>query len=399
MLMKWKTSFDTTTLEAGYRDWLDGCLEEITFAEDVFAARVIDVDDTYIVRFFMDDNLNLLDVTCDCPLAEEGRHRCKHMATAYFQLEEDAGGEPFASPEFDDIDAPPFLDDYDLDEIRFLMEISEPELIHNFMSLLFMENPSLLKLFWNGAYHALSTGDLDDVKDALEDLVERFEAAHYIAEFYQAEVFINEAIRLYVIGTSILEEEKDMAGLFEFGYHFMSALDTCLMEDHADQLEMAAEACFITWQLALDRSDSRDRQAMRLWYQDWQGEGGEAIDQFEYALDQFFRLPPFGDTTKTFIASMRNSRKRQPGSSSAEASKSRPRIQALYPQAVLASYERRAEEMAFEAYSRPAYRELVDFLRHIQRIEGGRALVDDLVGRWRHIYKRRYAMQEELDYL
>lgn len=396
--MEWKTPFDQATLDAGYEDWIDGCLEEITYEDEGFAAIVNDEEDSYIVHFFLDDDHNLVNVTCSCPLAEEG-HRCKHMATAYFQLEEDAGGEPFETWPMDDIEAPPFLDDYDLDDIHFLMEISEPEHLHNFMSFLFVENPSLLKYFWLGAYHTLAAESLDDIKDALQALIDRFEAAHYIAEFYQAEVFINEAIRLYVMGSSMLEEEKDMAGLFDFGYHFMSALDIDLMDDHSDQLEMAAEACLLTWQLALDQSDRQDRQAMVRWYQDWQGEGGEAIELFEDALDHFFRLPAFAGKAGRSMGPPWNLPDPSMGGRAAKDRKPRGKIQALYPQEVLASYERRAEAMAYKAYSRPAYRELVGFLRQIQRIEGGKALVDDLVGRWRYEYKRRYAMQEELDKL
>lgn len=113
--------------------------------------------------------------------------------------------------------------------------------------------------------------------------------------------------------------------------------------------------------------------SMLHWYQEWQGVGGENIQFFNEVLEEFFTLPAF------------KSKARSPKST----------VKALYPQEVLAGCEKTSEALAARARTRQHDRELVDFPRKIRRFGGGDRLVDELVARWRVIYKRRYAMQDE----
>jgi len=66
---------------------------------------------------------------------------------------------------------------------------------------------------------------------------------------------------------------------------------------------------------------------------------------------------------------------------------------------VLEKYEREVQRMAEQASKRNRYRELVALLRQMKRMPGGASVVEKIVTSWRRDYKRRHAMQEELDKL
>ncbi|NLB28509.1 MAG: hypothetical protein GX819_06145, partial [Clostridiaceae bacterium] len=51
------------------------------------------------------------------------------------------------------------------------------------------------------------------------------------------------------------------------------------------------------------------------------------------------------------------------------------------------------------ASGRSRYRDLVALLRQLKGMPGGAEQVDLIVGQWRQAYRRRYAMQQELDKL
>ena len=55
--------------------------------------------------------------------------------------------------------------------------------------------------------------------------------------------------------------------------------------------------------------------------------------------------------------------------------------------------------MAEYASGRSRYRDLVALLRQLKGMPGGADQVDLIVGQWRQTYKRRYAMQQEIDKL
>ena len=77
----------------------------------------------------------------------------------------------------------------------------------------------------------------------------------------------------------------------------------------------------------------------------------------------------------------------------------REELLAFKPDRVLEKYEREILQMSEQASSRNRYRELVAVLRQMKRMPGGTPVVEKIVRGWRHDYKRRHAMQEELDKL
>ena len=171
------------------------------------------------------------------------------------------------------------------------------------------------------------------------------------------------------------------------------------MDDHWDQLDLLCHSFLLSWKDALDKSGPRERQAMLRWYQDWQGLGGEAIHLFNDCLKEFFSLPAFGQKDRQISANSRPRGKEESDTASAAGGRPLGTVKALYPKELLASCQETALVLASRAVNRQHYRDLVGFLREIQRIEGGKTLVDSLVSRWRIEYKRRYALQEELDKL
>ena len=72
---------------------------------------------------------------------------------------------------------------------------------------------------------------------------------------------------------------------------------------------------------------------------------------------------------------------------------------ALDPQAVVNKYVMEIQRMAEYASGRSRYRDLVALLRQLKGMPGGAEQVDLIVGQWRQAYRRRYAMQQELDKL
>lgn len=70
-----------------------------------------------------------------------------------------------------------------------------------------------------------------------------------------------------------------------------------------------------------------------------------------------------------------------------------------YPEQVLGKYTDAIKAEARTAADRSIYREWVSTLKHIRKIPGGEAAVDEIVKAWRAEYPRRRAMMEELDRL
>lgn len=384
--MHWMETFDKATLEQAYEDWGEGCLEDLSITDGEGLAWVGDVDGSYVVEFSLDENHNPVDMSCNCPKTTAGRP-CKHMAIICLQLDEDK--QDFSLAHLTEFSSPPFLDEYTVDHIDFLLGLCDPDLLRDFLLYLFTEDRSLLKLFWHGIPMKMDE-EPDAIVEALKELICRFDESHFFSDFDEAEIFINEVIRLFVLGACFLEERKDVTGLLDFTHRFFTELDIDLMGDHCDQLELLCQTFLVSWKGALDKSGSQERQAMLLWYQDWQGLGGESIQLFNDVLEEFFSLPSFDQKGKTAGKSaFAWPQERRPTKT----------VLALYPRELLADYEKRAEALASSASNRQHYRELVDFLREIRRIEGGNFLVDTLVSRWRKDHKRRYAMQEELDKL
>ncbi|MGN1317756.1 MAG: SWIM zinc finger domain-containing protein [Lachnospirales bacterium] len=71
----------------------------------------------------------------------------------------------------------------------------------------------------------------------------------------------------------------------------------------------------------------------------------------------------------------------------------------LYPSEVLKKYKYELEKMAERVADRNHYKEWVLILRDMKKIEGGKEVVNDIVDRWKAIYKKRRAMMEELNKL
>ena len=393
--MDWMKTFDEATLEKAYEDWLEGCIQDLSISDGDGLGWVSDEEDTYMVAFSLDDHQDPVAMTCTCPKAVAGMS-CKHMAIIHYQLVEDKSG--FSLEHLMDLSAPPFLDEYSLKNIHFLLGLYDPDLLSSFLLYLLNEDRSLLKLFWHGIYMNMPE-EPDAIMAALEDLVCRFEDTHLFGDFYEADVFINEVIRLYVFGSCLLQEKKDVTGLLDFAFRFFSLLDEDFMDDHWDQLDLLCHSFLLSWKDALDKSGPRERQAMLRWYQDWQGLGGEAIQLFNDCLKEFFSLPAFSQKDRQISAGRRLQRKVESDIPSAAGGRPLGTVKALYPKELLASCQETAQVLASRAVNRQHYRDLVGFLREIQRIEGGNALVDSLVSRWRIEYKRRYALQEELDKL
>lgn len=393
--MHWMKTFDELTLEQAYEDWGEGCLEDLSITGGEGLAWVGDEDNTYVVKFSLDYNQDPVDISCDCPKATAGMP-CKHMAIIYFQLDEDKEGFPLAH--LAELFSPPFLDEYKARHIDFLLGLCDPDLLRGFLLNLLTEDRSLLKLFWHGIPMNMNE-EPDTIIETLKDLICRFDESHFFSDFDEAEIFINEAIRLFVLGACILEERKELTGLLDFAHCFFSELDINLMGDHWDQLELLCQTFLVSWKEALDKSEPRERQAMLRWYQDWQGQGGESIQIFNDVLEEFFSLPAFGQKGEATSASKQGETTGKSAFAWPQERRLTKTVLALYPQELLADCEKRAEALASSASNRQNYRELVDFLRDIRRVEGGNFLVDVLVSRWRKDYKRRYAMQEELDKL
>ena len=393
--MNWMKAFDEATLELAYADWSEGCLEDLSITDGDGRAWVGDGKDTYVVEFSLDDNQEPADLFCDCSKATEGVP-CKHMAVVCFQLDEDKKSLSIAH--LVELSAPSFLDEYEAKHIDFFLGLCDPDLLHGFLLYLLNEDRSLLKLFWHGM-HINMEEEPDAIIETLKDLICRFEESHFFSDYYEAEIFINEAIRLFVLGAYILDERKDIVGLFDFSHRFFSELDIDVMGDHWDQLDLLCQTFLVSWRMALDKSSPRERQIMLRWYQDWQGLGGESIQLFNDVLEEFFRLPAFGQKSKMTFTSKRGAMAGNSISPLLQERRPKETVLALYPQELLTDCEERAEALASSAANRQHYRNLVDFLREIRRIEGGNLLVDALVTRWRIEYKRRYALQEELDKL
>lgn len=377
--MNWMKVFDGATLEQAYEDWLEGCLEDFSITDGKGLAWVGDENKSHVVEFTLDSHQDPVGMTCDCPKALSGRP-CKHMAVIYYQLDEDKNG--FSLAQLAELSAPPFLDEYSLKNIHFLLGLCDPDLVSSFLLYLLNEDRSLLKFFWQGIYMNMPD-DPDAVIGLLKDLVLRFKESHLFGDFDEAEVFINEAIRLFVFGSDLFQEKKDVAGLLDFSFQVFSELDTDIMDDHWGQLDFLCQNFLEVWKEVLEESGPPERQAMLDWYRDWQGIGGESIQLFNDFLEEFFSLPAFRQKGKELPASRQ----------------AKGTVQALFPEALLANFEREAIDLVSSASNRQHYQELVDFLREIQRFEGGKALVKSLVSRWRIEYKRRYALQEELDTL
>ena len=297
--MHWMKTFDELTLEQAYEDWGEGCLEDLSITGGEGLAWVGDEDNTYVVKFSLDDNQDPVDMSCDCPKATAGMP-CKHMAIICFQLDEDKEGFPLAH--LAELFSPPFLDEYKVRHIDFLLGLYDPDLLRGFLLNLLTEDRSLLKLFWHGIPMNMNE-EPDAIIETLKDLICRFHESHFFSDFDEAEIFINEAIRLFVLGACILEERKELTGLLDFAHRFFSELDIDLMGDHWDQLELLCQTFLVSWKEALDKSEPRERQAMLRWYQDWQGQGGESIQIFNDVLEEFFSLPAFGQKGEATSAS------------------------------------------------------------------------------------------------
>ena len=67
-----------------------------------------------------------------------------------------------------------------------------------------------------------------------------------------------------------------------------------------------------------------------------------------------------------------------------------------YPKELLQKYRDEVEDMAGSAGSRNHYRRLVDVLHRMQKIQGGKEVVSDIIAVWREFYRRRPAMMDEL---
>lgn len=71
----------------------------------------------------------------------------------------------------------------------------------------------------------------------------------------------------------------------------------------------------------------------------------------------------------------------------------------LYPQKVLEKYVQEINTAARVSTGREWYRDMVNTLRHMRKLPGGREAVQQIVEEWRVLYRRRRAMMEELNKL
>ena len=71
-------------------------------------------------------------------------------------------------------------------------------------------------------------------------------------------------------------------------------------------------------------------------------------------------------------------------------------LEYVYPHEILKKYRDEVESMARHASNRSRYKELVAILRTMQKIAGGKEIVDEIVSRWKTAYRNRSAMMEEL---
>lgn len=67
-----------------------------------------------------------------------------------------------------------------------------------------------------------------------------------------------------------------------------------------------------------------------------------------------------------------------------------------YPEQVLKKYKDEVNQMAEFASNRKRYQHIVSLLRRMKEIKGGAKLVEDIVREWKHRYKNRPAMMDEL---
>lgn len=69
----------------------------------------------------------------------------------------------------------------------------------------------------------------------------------------------------------------------------------------------------------------------------------------------------------------------------------------IYPSEILQKYEDEIRKLASVATVRDMYKKLIPILKSMQKINGGKDVVHDIVSDWRIEYKRRPAMMQELD--
>lgn len=70
-----------------------------------------------------------------------------------------------------------------------------------------------------------------------------------------------------------------------------------------------------------------------------------------------------------------------------------------YPEQILKKYRTEVEQMAEHTSDRSHYKQVVFVLRSMQKITGGKALVNEIVLHWRKAYRNRPAMMDELSRL
>ena len=64
---------------------------------------------------------------------------------------------------------------------------------------------------------------------------------------------------------------------------------------------------------------------------------------------------------------------------------------------VLMKYEDEINKMVIHPYGRKYYREIVENLRSMLQLNGGKEVVNRLIANWRYSYSNRPAMMQELD--
>lgn len=70
-----------------------------------------------------------------------------------------------------------------------------------------------------------------------------------------------------------------------------------------------------------------------------------------------------------------------------------------YPEEILDKYTKEVEKMAKPVSNRSCYQEIIQNLRQMQKIPGGKKRVEEIAARWRMEYRKRPAMMDELNKL
>ena len=256
--MNWERLFSARILERGYDYYLCNAVKNMEVTEDSITADVLGTEN-YQVEITLEEG-EILDMYCSCPYAEDGKN-CKHMAAVLYEWTE--GDDQGIYPDREELTT---KKSGAKEEIRKLIQETEPEIVEEFLADLLMQDEQLMLRFKRTAGKNLSEEDIERYFHQVDEITWRYQGRDGFINYYEADGFILELQQILMNDVRTMINQKNYKCAFRLMNYIFETIGEVDMDDSDGGTGMLADEIYNDWRELLDYVDEKEKHEMFDWF-------------------------------------------------------------------------------------------------------------------------------------